>query len=755
MKFKLKIKGTFVIGMGITFLVMIFYYFELSKDTPFLRFMELKSLDLKFQARGKIQPGNEVIIAVIDDKSIDELGLWPWSRDIHAKLVEKLTEYYKVRVIAYDVIFSEPDSNPGLIKIRDFKKQLEKKDLADSMIIELLEQVEKESDTDQQFANALKKSGNTILGYFFRFSKMEVEYVSEELMKRSFFNIIGSHYNAVRFSSRKAKSVPLQGAYAVESSITVLSKAAAAAGYFSFFTEADGAIRKIPLIVNYKKIFFPPLSVQALRLFLNKQISVNIQEFGVERIKIGDIVIPTDARGRLLINYYGPQNTFPHYSITDILHGRIPEDLLKDKIALIGTTAFGIQDLRVTPFQAHYPGVEIHATVIDNILHERFIIRPDWADVVDLSAIFIIGFLFTFFLAKIRIFYSLIGAFLFGALFVYFNYKTFQRGYQVSMVYPLLNLLLVYGGITIYRYFREERDKRFIKSAFGQYLAPAIIDRLIANPESLKLGGEQKVLTVFFSDLVGFSTISEKLSAQELVELLNILLTEMTDIIMKYEGTVDKFEGDSIMAFYGAPLPLDDHARRACLASLDMQKRLDELRRQWKKEGRPELFMRIGLNTGSMVIGNMGSKNRMNYTIMGDSVNLASRLEGANKQYGTFNMISESTYNAAKDFVEVRKLDTIRVVGKSEPVAVYELICKKGELTPAQREKINLFTEGLAYYLELQWDKAIKSFQTILKNGDDAPSLTFIKRCEEFKIRPPVDNAADELWDGVYSLTEK
>lgn len=750
MKFKLKIQGPFVIGMGITFLVMIFYFL----DTAFFRFMELKSLDLKFQARGEIQPGNEVIIAAIDDKSLDELGRWPWSRDIQAELVGKLNEY-KVRVIAFDVVFSEPDSNPGLIKIRDFKKQLEKKDLADSMIIEWIEQVEKESDTDHQFAQALQKSGNTILGYFFHFSKTGIEHVSKELIKQSFLNLLGSHYNAVRFSSKKARSVPLQSAYAVESSITELSKAAAAAGFFSFITEADGAIRKMPLIVNYKKFFFPPLSIQALRLYLNKQISVHIREFGVERIKVGDIVIPTDEQGRFLINYYGPQNTFPHYSIIDIIHGRIPEDLLKDKIVLIGPTAFGIQDIRITPFQTNYPGVEIHATVIDNILHKKFIIRPNWADIVDLSAIFITGFLFVLLFGKTRIFYSLMGALFLGVSFIFFNYLIFLKGFQISMVYPLLNLLLVYGGITIYRYFREERGKRFIKSAFAQYLAPAVIDRLIAHPDSLKLGGEEKILTAFFSDVAGFSTISEKLSPEKLVELLNVLLTEMTDIIMQYEGTVDKFEGDAIMAFYGAPIPFDDHARRACLASLDMQKKLDELRRQWKKEGKPELFMRIGLNTGLMIVGNMGSKNRMDYTIMGDSVNLASRLEGANKQYGTFTMISESTYNAAKDFVEVRKLDTIRVVGKSEPVTVYELICRKGELTSAQREKINLFTEGLAYYLELQWDKAIKSFQTILKNDDDAPSLTYIKRCEEFKNRPLADNAVDALWDGVYNLTEK
>ena len=745
MKLKLKFKKTSIIGLGITFSVIIAYLF----DPAFLKFMELKSLDLKFQTRGNIQPGNETVIVSIDEKSLDELGRWPWSRDIQALLIDKVTEY-GARVIAFDAVFSEPDTNPGLAKIRDFKDRFQVKPDTDPTFLTWLRRVEEESDTDQQFADAIQQSERTILGYFFHFSDKGLEHLGKDTLKSSFENIRGSHYNAIRFASEEAKSAYILPAYAVESNISKLSRAASGSGFFSFFTDEDGAIRRIPLIVSYEGAFFPPLSIQSLKLYLEKQVSFYIQEYGVESVEIGDIVIPTNGQGEMLINYYGPKNTFPHYSATDIINKRIPENSLKDKIVIIGPTAIGIYDLRITPFQKNYPGVEIHATVIDNILHQRFLVQPEWIGVIDLSTIFIGGFIVTFFIAKADVFRSLGLTFLFGGIFLWFNFFLFQQGIQSSIIYPLLNLSVVHAGITIYQLFTEGRERRFIKRAFGHYLSPTVIEQLVSNPGQLKLGGERKVLTAFFSDVAGFSTISEKLSPEELVELLNVYLTKMTDIILNYEGTVDKFEGDAIISFFGAPVPFDDHVKRACMVSIEMQKKLRELRVQWKNDGKPELFMRIGVNTGPMVVGNMGSKSRMDYTMMGDSVNLAARIEGANKLYGTFTMITENTYNAAKEFVEVRKLDIIRVLGKTEPVTVYELLCAKGELDPQHEKQIDLFHDGLSYYLEQQWDNAMNCFQTILEKSSDPPSTIYIERCEKFKTKPPESD-----WDGVFSLTEK
>ena len=742
---KLRLSQTSIISLTLTALVVLLYFM----DPAFLRFMEHKSLDMKFQARGTLQPGSETVIVAVDEKSLDQIGRWPWSRDIQARLVRSLTEY-GVRVIGLDFVFSEPETNPGLARIREFRAKIQSRKAADPETLWWIRQAETEADTDEQFANALRASGKTILGYFFHFSERGLKHLREADMKRSFENIRGSHYNAIRFAGGSSSAPPFQKVYAVESSISRLTQAAAGGGFFSLFTDDDGAIRRIPLIVNYQDSFFPPLSLEALKLYLGKQVSFSIAEAGVEQVELGVISIPVDAEGKLLINYYGPQNTFPVYSAADILSHLVAPDSLKGKIALVGATATGIYDLRNTPFQKNYPGVEINATVIDNILHQRFLARPEWVALIDLAAIVVCGFLAYLFATKLRVVRSVVFMVSLGLVFLFINYFIFRQGIQSSLIYPLLNLSLVFAGDSLYKLFAEGREKRFIKGAFSHYLSPDVIGQLVANPDLLKLGGELKVLTAFFSDIAGFSTISEKLSPENLVELLNTYLTEMTDIIMKYHGTVDKFEGDAIIAFYGAPLPFEDHAVKACLASLEMRERLRSLRSQWKQEGKPELYVRMGLNTGPMVVGNMGSDSRMDYTMMGDSVNLASRLEGANKPYGTHIMISESTFEQAKDVVEARELDMIQVVGKAEPVTVYELLAKKGELDPVLKKSVDIFHEGLVLYREQQWNKAIRHFESVLKIKEDPPSLTYIQRCKMFQSHTPGSG-----WDGVFRLTEK
>ena len=321
----------------------------------------------------------------------------------------------------------------------------------------------------------------------------------------------------------------------------------------------------------------------------------------------------------------------------------------------------------------------------------------------------------------------------------------------MNTVYPILTQVFVYSGITLYKYAFEEGEKRFIKTAFSQFLSPVVVDRLVRDPSLLKLGGEERVLTAFFSDVAGFSSISEKLTPNELVELLNDYLTEMTDIILKYDGTVDKFEGDAIIAFFGAPVPYEDHALRACLTAIEMQQRLEEMRAVWKDEGKHELYMRIGINTGQMVIGNMGSKTRMDYTMMGDSVNLASRLEGVNKLYKTETMISQFTYETVKENIETRELDRIRVVGKTEPIKIYEVLGRKGELNPEINALLPLFNQGLRHYGKREWEEALACFEKVLKIDErDGPAATYRLRCIDYQFEPPQDN-----WDGVYEMLSK
>ncbi|MCX7677674.1 MAG: adenylate/guanylate cyclase domain-containing protein [Spirochaetes bacterium] len=423
---------------------------------------------------------------------------------------------------------------------------------------------------------------------------------------------------------------------------------------------------------------------------------------------------------------------------------------LHSHVAIIGLTATGTQDLGVTPLSSQYLMVGTYHNVINTILQQQFIrkISPLW----NMLSSLIIGIAMGIIIQRLNARQSLVTimiGFLSINLFVIFTFVIWhlwvdQLGISLAFLLPSLFI----GAI---KFVSEESQKRFIKNAFAHYLSPKVIDAIIQNPDSFKLGGESRIITTFFSDVAKFSTISEKLTPTELVSLLNEYLSEMTDIILRYDGTVDKYEGDAIMAFWGAPHALPDHALRACFAAIDMQQRLVELRSLWRIAGKDELFVRIGMNTGEAVVGNMGSRTRMDYTAMGDSVNLASRLEGANKFYGTSIMISENVYREVKDQVVVRPLDRIRVVGKAEPITVYELICRKNELTPEQKELLDIYLEGHEHFTHRDWNKARASFKAALKiNPTDGPCLKFIERCNEYLKNPPSKN-----WDGVYTLKAK
>ncbi|MCH8156871.1 MAG: CHASE2 domain-containing protein, partial [Nitrospinae bacterium] len=605
---------------------------------------------------------------------------------------------------------------------------------------------------DKRFAEAIERSERTVLG-FFVYSSGDIAGASAEKLNARHLELLDfSQISIVQRFDSPENPVHVRSIFSVGMSLPEFMNAANSAGYVSFIPELDGILRWVPMVMQSGENFFPPLSLQMLHEATHLPTGVIMAPFGVDGVRLGESRIPTTEIGDFLVNYYGPGHTFTHYSATDVLSGKVGAAELEGKMVLVGGTAAGTHDIHTSPYGPLYPGVEVHANVIENVIQGDFLIRPDWLRVLDVLMILISGLLLGV-IAKFFKAYAMAVVMVLGVLgYVGVDYYLFlEKGLWINTIYPVLTQVFVYSGITLFRFAFEERQKRFIKGAFSQYLAPAVVDRLVENPEYLKLGGERKVLTAFFSDVAGFSTISEKLEPEELVELLNDYLTEMTDIIMEYEGTVDKFEGDAIIAFFGAPIPYDDHARRTCHAALDMQKRLAEKRAEWKRQGKHELFMRIGINTGPMVIGNMGSKTRMDYTMMGDSVNLAARLEGVNKQYKTYTMISEFTYEQTKEHVEVRELDLIRVVGKREPVRVYELIGKKGEMADVLRRVLPVYNEGLKFYRKQQWEEAINCFQKALEiDAEDGPSLTYLERCTDFQDKPPPDD-----WDGVFSMTTK
>lgn len=730
----------------ITVFVVLIAVFAFFIDPPFIRFMELKSLDLRLVSRGKLPTTGVIAIAAIDEKSLGEIGRWPWSRTVIAKLVEKLKSD-GARVIAFDIVFSEPEEKPSLKFLQELSGELGVGDRLNRIL-----KVKRDYlSSDMILAKAIERAGNVTAGYFFYTTAREVAHLKPEEIERGRHLISNSRYPMVQ-SKGNVDERNLIHAYAAIPNIEEISEVAINSGYFNAYPDLDGVIRWSPLVVKFGDGYYYSLAMAALLQFAGMPIAgVRLAEFGVESIMVENVSIPVDESGRILINYRGPAKTFPHYSITDILHDRLPPGTFRDKIVIVGATATGIYDLRVTPYSSVYPGVEIHANVIDNILVGDFLRRTNFTIFIDMCSIVVLGLVVGLTIPRLRAFASVIVTLVFLAGFIAVNTFLFAK-YRMwlNVVYPVATIVIIYTSITVYRYVTEEMEKKKIRSAFQYYLTPAVINEILQDPSKLKLGGDKKELTVMFSDVRGFTTISESLSPEELVSLLNEYLSEMTRVVFKYDGLLDKYIGDAIMAVFGAPIDQPDHALRACRTALGMMEKLKVLQDKWEQEGKPRLDIGIGINSGDMIVGNMGSDMRFDYTVMGDNVNLASRLEGINKEYGTHIVISEYTYERVKDQMFCRELDAVRVKGKKMPVKIYELLCERTNATEHEKY-VKVFEEALRAYRNCQWDEAIALFEKVIQiKGEDPPSEVYIRRCLELKENPP-----EKPWDGVYTMTKK
>ncbi|MBI3399725.1 MAG: adenylate/guanylate cyclase domain-containing protein [Deltaproteobacteria bacterium] len=718
------------IAIGISLLFIVTYFLS----TSFLEILELKTIDARFKNRSSITPGKEVVIATIDEKSLDELGRWPWPRTTIARLIDALTSY-GARVIAFDIVFSEPDEHSELKALLSLKERY--KAGMPSGFAEYINKAKTELDSDIQLGKSVDKSGRVVLGYFFHFDKGEAPREGREL---------SHNYQKVKVLKQGGENMIT--ASAIESNIEVIAKSARGFGYYNIIPDSDGSVRWNPLVIKYKDKYYAPLSLQALKTYLgDTPLSLTLTDYGVASIQLGETSMPADETGRLLINYYGGQGIFPHYSIADIINGRIEKEKLKDKIVLVGSTAVGIYDMRVTPFEGTYPGIDIHATVIDNILHKRFILRPQWFGLLDMLVIMAVGIILGIAVPRLPAAGGAFAVIAFLAGYVYLSAYLFNKGLLINITYPVLTVIIAYSCLTLYRYTLEAKEKKRLKGTFQYYVAAPVMEELLKHPEKLKLGGEEKELTVLFSDIRRFTTISEGLKPDTLIKLLNEYMSAMSDVVFKYEGYLDKYIGDAIMAVYGAPLAQENHARKACLTALDMMERLEGMRQDWKNRGLPLLNIGIGINTGNMVVGNVGSEQKYDYTVVGDNVNLASRLEGLNKLYGTNIVISERVNREIKGELFCRELDIVQVKGKVKPVAIYELMGVRGASSSLE-ETADAFHKGVRYYRERKWGEAVKAFNAVIElKPDDGPSLLFIQRCRQFMVSPPPDD-----WQGIFII---
>ncbi|MEO5362219.1 MAG: adenylate/guanylate cyclase domain-containing protein [Magnetococcus sp. DMHC-8] len=502
-----------------------------------------------------------------------------------------------------------------------------------------------------------------------------------------------------------------------------------------------------------------PFAVQALAMYLGVEprLENNVLKLG------NDIAVPLDQFGNFYIDFPAlpSGNKFlsqsAGLSALDFIDiDKLDEDdrlelsaWVKDKLVLLGDTSEVSHDWFDTPVGMVY-GVEIIADAVHTLLRNAPL-RPatgqmEMTVLLTLLATMLLAAMIASPLARFLVSFLAAGVLVAGSTWVYIH-----QGMVISLSYSLTAGFLSFLIVSLRYYILEMGQKQMIKGAFGQYLSPKVVDILVKDPSKLSLGGESREMTAFFSDVAGFSTISEKLTPEELVQLLNEYLTAMCDIIARYDGTVDKFEGDAIIAFWGAPLDQPNHATLCCYACIDMAKHMVGMRTKLAAEGRPRMTVRMGINTGRMVVGNMGSKQRMDYTIMGDAVNLAARLEGANKFYNSGTMISDATYQHAKDFVEARELDIVRVVGKNEPVTIYQLLDRKGELDATTAEVLARYNHAREAYRAKDFATALQRFEKILEvDPNDGPGLAYIARCKEYLENPP---PAD--WDGVFQFTSK
>ena len=775
-------RGSLAISLIVMLFALAVYFATFVGERPMPVFdsiyrLELNTLDVRFQFRGRVTPDPRIIIVDIDQRSQEQLGRWPFPRIHFVHLMDALRED-GAKVVAFDMTFSKPDQT--VLPLQDLSADLaaeKKQGLAVSSAVQsAIDRREKQYNYDEQFAESLKRFGHVVLGNYFLYTTADLQGVSNEALDNyanllayfPFPQVVG--YPQTLGEAGRVKVIHIyenqylvpRGAEANAPDFTAaVASEKGGAGFFNVTVDADSVVRRLPLAIPYGRDpnlanwdFYPSLDVQAIRLFLglrDEDMKLNYGDAGITTLQFGPhLTVHPDDLSRLLVNFHGPSQTYPYVSFGDVALRKFQPGTFKDKIVLIGASATGIGDLRATPFGGiDFPGVEIHANLIDNILNQQFLVHHAPQVLTDIGFIFLFGLPLGLWLAVVQPRWMAAGLLLlvpFGGIV----YWAFLHGWWLNFIVPaLFTLVPNVSLVALYRVFFEEQEKRKIRGAFQQYVPPEVVRRLLTDPERVK--PRKTEVTVLFSDIRGFTTISEKLDAQELAGLLNVYLTDMTKIIFRHQGTLDKYIGDAVMAIWGAPFDAPDHAAKCCDAAVEMLSKLTDLQKDWRARGYPHLDIGIGINTGIASVGNMGSALRHGYTAMGDSVNLASRLEGLNKEYGTRIVISESTRREIRsDKLIFRELDLIRVKGKLQPVTIFEVLSREAAANGGT-ELVELFGRGREAYKHQDWRAAKTSFEEVLLRWpEDSPSRIFLARCDEYLAEKPVDN-----WDGVYVMKNK
>jgi adenylate cyclase len=758
-----------ILNLGMLVFLWAHYTGKLGNAGRALVTLENKLLDMRFVLRGEQKPSGKIGVLALDEKSIQKFGRWPFTRSVYEQAFANLKKA-GVEWIGFDVVWDKPE-RPLLADAMPAIELLRRPGAESANAWNRITQMQESGLADQAIERTMRDFGKVVQGFMY-YGPNEVDSIKS--LKGREFSALEAMQGSVIFAAIMPDGFDL-GHYndlalgAVVGNTSFISQSTPHFGFFNNDPEDDSVVRWVNLVKDAQGSLLPAMSLKMAANMTGRDIVTIFDRIGVEEIMLvnpendKDIIkIPVDpaGQGRALLNHLGPSATLRHISLADAWDDHFSDQeraALKGLSLMMGPTAMAINDMRANPFEATFNGVEHHATMIDNIVSNRFFKRP--ADIYrqEMLVVLILGLFYSVILTYASALFSAMGVVIVYVGYFYIDrHFWFDRGIWVYMGMPYIQITGLFMIVTLYKYFTEEREKKKVKGAFQHYLSPDVMHQLLDNHDKLKLGGELRECTVFFSDVRGFTTISEALilAPEKLVELMNDYLSPMTEIILRSGGVLDKYIGDAIMAFWGAPLDRPDQADAAAQSVLKMMEKLEELRRVFPTKGFPVIDIGCGVNTGTMVVGNMGSSERFAYTVMGDAVNLGARLESITKEYGVRSIFSQNAVAkmANPNAYLLRDMDDIVVKGKRDPVKIYELI--HPSIMPAEsriKDLLGEFHAAREAYRAQNWELARKHLnQCLLIRPEDGPSKMYFERIDELEKMPRIEN-----WDGVHVFHHK
>ena len=696
---------------------------------------QLYDAKVRYSAHGIVDP--RIVVLDIDEKSLGEFGRWPWNRALMATINDKLFDEHEISVLGYDIVWAEPDPLNFDSVAQVWAEVLPEVQPGDPLYEAIIQR-----DPDQRFADSMQ-GRNIVLSMYFN---------NEEGAVKA--NVLPPPALTQEQLPDSAHSISKWDAYT--GNLARITQSASMAGHFNPLVDEDGIIRRLPLLLEYEGNYYQGLSIAMARMVIGGppvQPIIIEQEGGyqaLEGIQIGPFQIPMQEDASAYVPYRGPEKSYEYVSVTDLLNDRIAPKSLQNKLIIMGSSAPGLRDHRATPMGAVYPGIEVHANMISGILDKTIMESPAYTIALAFLQIAFFGILITALLPILGAVAASLTTLIFLGVLVAINMYFWRLQLVVPMGAPLMSVFMIYIGNLGIGYFVEGRLQRQMSGLFGQYVPAPLVKKMAENPDQYGMQGQESDLTVLFSDIRGFTGISEKLTPEELTSYINEYFNTMTKIIMDQSGTLDKYIGDAIMAFWGAPIASDRHAYEAVKATFAIRQAANELAASFKARGLPDFNIGIGLNSGKMRVGDMGSNLRRSYTVMGDPVNLGSRLEGLTKPYGVAVLVSEYVAERAPEFI-YREIDKVRVKGKATVVAIFEPVAEKNVAAKADIAEIHAWSEALQSYFKQQWASFEKQLAQLRKTyGDRVLYDLYESRVQQFKLTPPTKN-----WDGVTNFETK